>query len=81
MYKNATEIDKSIRKDKYTDVTFTTADTEQAVKHYLNRIPIGYVVVSTDKAAIVYKGTTADTNELIYLRSNVDDTDARLIII
>lgn len=55
-------------------VVFTsngTANTEDAVTHNLNRIPVGYLPVKQDKSAILYDGTTANTSTTIYLRTTV----------
>ena len=62
-------------------VTLTLADTEQAIPHTLKRIPEGYVLVSNDKAAIIYDGTTAWTTTNIYIRSNVAATTVKVILI
>lgn len=62
-------------------VTLAAADTEQAVAHTLKRVPTGYIVLSADKAAQVYDGTTAWTITNIYIRSNVDNTTAKIILI
>ncbi len=62
-------------------VTLTAADTEQAVSHTLKRVPTGYIVLSNDKAAIIYDGTTSWTSSTIYIRSNVDNTTVKIIIL
>ena len=41
--------------------TNATPDTEDAVSHTLGEIPTGYIVVSKDKAAHIYDGTTSWT--------------------
>ena len=65
------------------DVSYTTnavANTEDAVAHNLNRVPIGYWVISRDKAAIVYNGSSAWTSTNIYLKCNVASTAIRVFV-
>jgi len=47
-----------------------TANTEDAVTHNLERVPLGYVVVSQDKAATLYDSGTAATSTTIYWKSS-----------
>ena len=72
---------KSLDKTSYVDVTSPgTVDTEFTVEHGLGYIPSGVDVISQDKAAITYKGTTVwDTNK-IYLKTNVATVALRLRI-
>lgn len=46
-------------------------DTEFAVTHNLNRIPVGYWVVRQDKAASFYDSGTAWTTTKIFLKCSV----------
>ena len=65
------------------DVSYTTnavANTEDTVAHNLGRIPIGYWVISRDKAGVVYNGGTAWTTTNIYLKCNVASTAVRVIV-
>lgn len=62
-------------------VTLATANTEQAVAHTLKRIPVGYIVLSMDKVATIYDGTTAWTTTNVYIRSNVNATAVKIILI
>ena len=64
-------------------VTLTTSgtpDTETAIAHTLKRTPIGYFVVSKDKAGIIYDGSTSWTSTNIYLRSDVASVTTKVII-
>jgi hypothetical protein len=64
-------------------VSFTSdavANAENTVAHTLGKVPTGYIVVSINKAAIVYNGGTAWTTALIYLKVNVATTVVRIII-
>lgn len=66
------------------EVSFTsniTPDTEDTVAHTLGRVPTYFIVGSLDKAAIVYKGTTAFTKTNIYLKTNVASTAVKLILL
>lgn len=45
-------------------------NTEFAVAHVLKRVPVGYIVVKIDKAAIVYESGTAWTSTNIYLKAS-----------
>ena len=69
--------------DKSQSVSVTTsgsADTEGAVEHGLRVVPTGYIVISRNKAAHIYDGTTAWTNEFIYVRSDIVTVVATLLI-
>lgn len=66
---------------QYQDVTTPgTANTEFTVNHGLGRVPVGYLVVGRDKAAIIYNSTTAWTETAIYLKCNVATVAIRLLI-
>lgn len=56
------------------------ANTEFAVTHNLNYIPLGYDVKRIDKAAIIYDGTTAWTITQIFLKCNVATVAVTLFI-
>jgi hypothetical protein len=60
--------------------THATPDTEFVVTHGLGYAVNGYLVIKTDKAADVYDGTTANTDELLYLRCNVASAALRLMV-
>ena len=62
-------------------VTLAAANVEQAVAHTLKRVPTGYIVVSINKVAVVYDGTTAWTTTNIYIRSNTAATAVKVILI
>lgn len=47
------------------------ANTEDAVAHVLGRTPLGYFVVSQNKAGTLYDSTTAATGTTIYWKSSV----------
>ena len=60
--------------------TSATPDAENTIAHELGRVPVGYIVVSVDKAAVLYKGTTAWTSTNIYLKCNVASTAYTILI-
>lgn len=47
-----------------------TANTEDTVAHLLGRIPVGILTSLPDKAAVLYKGTTAWTKTNIYVKTS-----------
>ena len=61
------------------DVTAgSTADTEFSVTHTLARVPLESFVVWRSQNAVIYRGTTAWTTTLIYLRTNIPSTTFRI---
>lgn len=57
-----------------------TADTEFTVSHYLGRIPEGYLLTCTDKAASVYESGTAWTATTIYLKCSAANAKIDLLV-
>jgi len=51
-----------------------TANTEDTVAHKLGRVPVGVFAGLPDKAAILYKGTTAWTSTNIYVKTSAATT-------
>ena len=69
--------------DKRVYLTLTTdatPDTEFSAAHGLGYVPNGYLAVKADKAANIYDGTTANTDELLYLRCDVASVALRLMV-
>lgn len=58
-----------------------TPDEENIVPHGLGKVPTHFIVTSLDKAAIIYKGTTAFTKTNIYLKSNVASTVVKVVVL
>jgi hypothetical protein len=56
------------------------ADTEDTVAHTLKRVPTGFLVLNTDKAAVVYDSGTAWTATNIYLKCSVATTAVKVMI-
>ena len=79
-------LDRGISFDDNVDaveVTFTssgTPDAENTVAHSLGRVPSRFVVSSIDKAAIVYKGSTAFTKTNVYLKVNVATVAVKVLL-
>lgn len=57
-----------------------TPDAENTIPHKLGRVPRGIIVVMQDKAASVYKGTTAWTSSNIYLKVNTASVTIKLLV-
>lgn len=57
-----------------------TADTQDTITHKLGRIPVGYIPVSQDKAAILYSSAVAFTSTSIYLKSSAISVAWTIII-
>ena len=51
-------------------VSNAVANTEDTVAHNLGRVPVGLFIGLPDVAANIYSGTTAWTDENIYLRAS-----------
>lgn len=61
--------------------TSGTPDAENTKAHTLGRTPLGYIVLSQDKAASIYKGTTAWDATNIYLKATVASVALRILAI
>lgn len=66
--------------NEYSFTSNATPNTEETVTHGLSRVPTGYIIVSQDKAASLYKGSTAWTNEKLYLKSSTASTAWKILI-
>lgn len=64
-----------------TVTTNATPDTETSFSHTLGAVPVGYIVLSKDKAGVIYDGTTSWTSSAIYLRSNVASVTAKVFLL
>ncbi len=63
--------------------TYTTngvANTEDAVAHTLKRVPTGFLVVTRDKAGIVYDSGTTWTATNLYLKCSVATVAVKILI-
>ncbi len=59
---------------------FTSANSDAAFSHGLGRIPTGFFIVGIDTASIIYNGAATNTVDLIYLRSNVANVNAKVMV-
>lgn len=55
----------------FTEFTFTTANTNYAVRHGLGRVPLGYIPTKQTVAGSLYTGVGSWDSEIIYLKSSV----------
>jgi hypothetical protein len=63
-------------------VSYTTnaaPNTQDSVAHTLGKIPIGFIVISLDKAGIIYKSAAYTATNLL-LKCNVASVAATLIV-
>lgn len=63
-----------------TFVSNPTTDTEDGVDHDLARVPVGYIVVSLDKAASIYKTTRPWTSSKMYLKTTNTKVSITLLV-
>jgi len=79
--------DRNIDCYKVGGTTPSTANTEFAVTHWLPRVPIGFLIASTQPAGHIYKSTTAwtasttNTAGAIYLKSDTASVAYVLVLI
>ncbi len=59
---------------------FQVANADTAFQHGLGRIPTGFFVVGLDVASIIYNGASANTVDLIYLKSNTANVNAKVMV-
>lgn len=60
-------------------VTFSSANTDVAIRHGLDVVPSNYIMCGSDVATTVYDGVSSADKTFIYLRASVAAT-ARLFI-
>ena len=60
-------------------VLFNIANTQQAIQHTLNKVPVGYIQVGAVAAAQLFNGTSANTSSILYVQSTVATTVTLLI--
>lgn len=65
----------------FTGTTPTGAGTEFTVPHTLGRIPTGWIMVSLDQPAVVYKGVTPWNSKTISLKCNIASINVILLVI
>lgn len=60
--------------------THATPGTEFSVAHGLGKVPIGYIVYGQAAAGQIFDGATANTKDLLYLKSNVSAVQFRILV-
>ena len=74
-------LSKALDKTMFASVTAPgTPDTEFQIEHGLNFEPIGFLVISKDRACDVYLSATAATKDIIYLKSTVASAAIRVMV-
>lgn len=64
-------------------ISFTTngtANTEDTVAHTLKRVPVGFILVNSNKAASLYDSGTAWTATNVYLKCNVASAAVKIMV-
>lgn len=62
-------------------VEFTATNTDTVVKHGLNNVPTGYIVIGSTVAMTVYNGTKDFTDDSITIKSTATGTATILIFL
>ena len=62
-------------------VTFAVANTNVTIVHNLNRIPVGYIVMTKSQAGDVFTGSITSTKTQITLQCSVAGTTVSLFIV
>lgn len=74
-------VHNAIDRRQFVDViTPATPDLEYSIEHGFGTVAIGFIVISQDKAAITYKGSTAWDNDKVYLKTNTATVAARVMV-
>lgn len=74
------EFSDQLNAQELTVTSDAMADTEFSAAHTLKRIPTRFVVVSQDKAGVVYLGGTAWTTSLAYFKCSVASVALKLLV-
>lgn len=64
-----------------TSVLFSTANTNVTITHNLNRVPVGYIVLTKSQAGDVFTGSVAATATQITLQCSTGGTTVGLYIL
>lgn len=65
-------------------ITYTanaTPDTEDTIVHNLGLVPIGYLIVSVNNGAVIYKGSTTWTTTSMFLKSTKASTLVTMFVL
>lgn len=73
-------IDDNVDASRVSVTTHATPGTEFSVSHLLGKVPIGYIITGQSAAGSVYDGTTTNTKETLYLKSDVSSKTFRILV-
>lgn len=74
-------LNKALDKTQFATATAPgTPNVEFSVEHGLGFEPVGFLVISKDRAADVYLSTTAATTSEIFLKSTVADAVLKILV-
>lgn len=74
-------LNKALDKTAFASTTAPgTPDTEFTVEHGLGFEPVGFLVISKDRAADVYLSTTAATASEIFFKCNVASAVLKILV-
>lgn len=58
-----------------------SADTEDTITHTLGSVPIGFIVINTNKGGVTYDGGTAWTATSIFLKNSTTSATTTIFIL
>lgn len=73
-------VDDNMDMSRVTIVTHATPGTETGYSHGLGKVPLGYIVTGQNAAGSVYDGATANTNQTLYLKSDVSSKTFKILV-
>ena len=73
-------INDNVDASRVTIVTHVTPGTETGYSHGLGKVPLGYIVTGQEAAGSVYDGATANTNQTLYLKSDVSSKTFKILV-
>jgi hypothetical protein len=74
-------LSKAIDKTMHATVTASaTPDTEFTIEHGLGSVPLGFLVISKDRACDVYLSATAATESEIFLKCNTASAVLKIVV-
>lgn len=73
-------IDDNVDATRISVTSHVTPGTEFSVLHLLGKVPLGYIVTGQNGAGSVYDGSTLNTKDTLYLKSDVSSKTFRLLV-
>jgi len=77
---NGTDVD-NLQGRWVNTISPAVANTDFTVDHNLGRVPVGFIVISVDKAAVIYTGTIAWTTTQMTLKASAATVALRIFVI